>query len=70
MLQLLLIYLIKVIQKTDASFELIGNKIEDKIASIPKSFPQIEEKSMKNTKGKIRISKKKRQQNIDELRLI
>ena len=63
------------IQKTtEATGDLIGNKIADKIRSISKKstkkLPTIDEDAKLSTDEKRYISPKERQQIIDELRLV
>ena len=65
----------RAIQKTaEATGDLIGNKIADKITSISKKstkkLPAIDEDAKLSTYKKRYISPKKRQQIIDELRLV
>ena len=65
----------RAIQKTaEATGDLIGNKIADKITSISKKstkkLPTIDEDAKLSTYKKRYISPKKRQQIIDELRLV
>ena len=56
----------RVVQKTaEATRDLIGNKIADKITSIGKS----KEKEKTNKAEEICIPPEKRQQNIDDLKL-
>ena len=62
-------------QKTaEATSDLVGNKIADKIKSISKKFakklPTIDEDAELTTHKKRYISPEKRQQIIDELRLV
>ena len=65
----------RVIQKTaEATGDLVGNKIADKITSVPKKstkkWPTIDEDAELNTHKKRYISPEERQQIIDELRLV
>ena len=58
----------RAIQKTaEATGDLIGNKIANKIASISKSLNELHSKT---DESKTEIPKEKRQQIIDELRLV
>ena len=62
----------KAIQKTvEAAGDLIGNKIADKITSVSKKYSQNDEaKYQIEIPKEIYISPEKRQQIIDELRLV
>ena len=65
----------RAIQKTaEATVDLVGNKIADKIASVPKKstkkLPTIDEDAELTTPKKRYISPEERQQIIDELRLV
>ena len=70
MLQMLLIYFKKIIQKLPkAPGYLVGNKVAYKITSNPKTSPQTEEKLMDILKKRY-VSPENGQQLVDELRLI
>ena len=62
----------RAIQKTaEATGDLIGNKIDDKIPSVPKKPSNNNNKDVELTTYKKRyISPEERQQNINELRLV
>ena len=61
----------RVIQKTtEATGDLIGNKIADKITSVSKKSKNNEDNDESETPKERYISPEKRQQIIDELRLV